>query len=297
MYRKFKSNVYIVPGSPVSLIIKCNNRAWLIDPGMGFNRADIIREVLSKLGIKEYKVLLSHSHYDHIEAVPNLGIKEVFINILETSSFIDPLVRETITYGHNPLPRFLGLNKLFFRDISINSIEYPPPKKIDCLELLDLRGHSPGLLGLKLGDDSIFLADSLFGDRLLKRVGIPYHLDLYMALHSLENTIRVFAEKGYRAILSHGPVVERKRFIDLVDMNIERIEKIIELVKELLSKNYYTLEQLTSTTLVSLGAEISLSNIYLGLVPISSVLNKLYEEPGLEYRIEEGVIKWRMKRI
>ena len=296
VYRKFKKNIYIVPGSPVSLVVKCDDSVWLVDPGMGRDRSSIVKEALFRLGINSYKILLSHCHYDHIEALSGFIGKKVYVSILEAGILMDPLIRETVTYGHNPLPRLLGLNRLFFKDLGINVIKYPLPEKIDCLELVDLRGHSPGLLGLKLGDDAVFLADSLFGDRLLMRVGIPYHLDLYTALYRLESTVKAFADEGYRAILSHGPVVEGKKFRRLVDLNIERIKKVIEFTEELLSKSYYTLEQLTINILKHLGAEPTPSNIYLGLVPVNSILNKLYQDPGLEYIIKDSGVKWRIKR-
>ena len=41
----------------------------------------------------------------------------------------------------------------------------------------------------------------------MRNVGIPYHLDLLEARRKLNDVIK-YAERGYKAILSHGHIVK-----------------------------------------------------------------------------------------
>ncbi|MEM0453210.1 MAG: MBL fold metallo-hydrolase [Sulfolobales archaeon] len=292
MYRSVRKDLLTIPGSPLTLVVKHRDGNWLIDPGMGSDRANIILGVLNKAQINDYNIMVSHTHYDHIEILPSFKDKRIYVNEFEYSQLINPEVREHATYGFNPLPRLLGLQKYTISSKNLVTFSLSERTYLGPLRLLDLSGHSPGLTGI-IFDDVVFVGDSLFGDMLLKRVGIPYHSDVFKSIKVLIEVLRNLSEDGFEAILSHGPVVKNQRFRELVELNIERIEQIIELLNNELRRGG-TIEELTIRVLRSLGVEVLASNVYLGSVTVASIINKLCEEGKVEHVVHDEGIKWRL---
>lgn len=292
MYRSIRKNLFVVPGSPATLIVRCDDSNWLVDPGMGNERFNILADVLSKMNIYEYSILVSHTHYDHIEVLPHFRGRRIYVSESEYSQLISPLVREHATYGFNPLPRLMGLQRLVVpsEDVSVFSLRVN--SRLGCLELLDLSGHSPGLTGFIL-DDVVFVGDALFGDVLLKRVGIPYHVDAFKSLKILNEVLGELSDKGFDAVLSHGPVVRSLKFKELVNLNIQRLEHIVKLLSDELSIGG-SIEELTVRVLKKLEVDVNASNVYLSCATISSIISKLYEDDVVEHLISNEGVEWRL---
>ncbi len=294
MYRSVRKNLYVIPGSPATLIIKCGDSSWLVDPGVGDGRPNIIIEVLNRLNIHEYNVLISHTHYDHVEVLPHIKSRWVYVNESEYSQLISPTVREHATYGFNPLPHLMKLQRLTVPSRFVSTFSLNVRCSLDCLELLDLSGHSPGLTGVVL-DDVVFVGDSLFGDMLLRRVGIPYHSDVFKSLKVLNEVLRSLSDEGFEAVLSHGPVLKGLRFKELIDLNVDRINRIVDLVGDEL-RSGKGIEELTVRVLKVLGVELNVSNIYLGSVTVSSIISKFCDDGIVEHVVSDEGVKWRLVR-
>ncbi len=175
MVRQLAHNLWLVPGSPVTLLIRTESSLPVVDPGMGSNRASIILGALESIGWKkESRVLLSHVHLDHIEALTELATDTVYIRAEEGSLLVSSLLREIASYGFTPLPQLLKLKPI---EIDPKKIRiFDTARGVDGLQLIDLSRHSPGLTGTLI-EDTVFVADALFNDKLIKRVGIPLELD------------------------------------------------------------------------------------------------------------------------
>ncbi|MCX8185960.1 MAG: MBL fold metallo-hydrolase [Sulfolobales archaeon] len=293
-YRSLRKNIFIVPGSPITLITKFDDCNWMIDPGMGGDRVNSLSNVLDRVNIRDYNILVSHTHYDHVETLTYFSGREIYVNEFEYSQLINPTVREQATYGFNPLPRLLGLQQRLIPSYNVKTFSLANAGSLSSLKLLDLSGHSPGLTGVIL-DDVVFVGDALFGDVLLKRVGIPYHSDVFKSLRVLDDTLRVLSDKGFEAVLSHGPVIKNQKFGELIEFNIRRIKQVIELLTNELDVGG-TIEELTIKVLKSLGAEISASSVYLGSVTTSSIVSKLFQDGRLDHVVCDVGVKWKLKR-
>ncbi|QOR94362.1 MBL fold metallo-hydrolase [Thermosphaera chiliense] len=293
-YRSVGRNVYVVSGSPVTLIIKCPGANWIVDPGLLGNREKLLRNVLERLGVKEYNVLLSHTHYDHIEALEALNPSRIYVTVLEYSSLLSSMVRNILTYGFTQLPRILGVRSIDVEKEKVEIVEEGFKLGDSCGELINLSGHSPGLAGIVF-EDFLFVGDAVFGDRLLSRVGIPYHFNAKRALLTLEK-IKAYAEKGYSGILSHGPFANSEKLSEYVDLNAERLRLIRELVIDHLLREPLSLEELVGRILGRLGSEVSVENILLGSVTVNSIISDLQGEYGLSTEVSGGLVRYRLTR-
>ncbi len=294
MHRSVRKDVIIIPGSPVTLVVRCKEGNWLVDPGIGSGRYETVMEVLGKIGVSDFNILVSHSHYDHVEVLPYFKDKYVYVNEAEYSQLVSPILREQATYGFNPLPRLMRLQRPSIPSKNVRVVSPSTDSDFSCFKLLDLSGHSPGLTGIVLGD-VVFVGDSLFGDVLLRRVGIPYHSDVFKSLKVLNDVLWKLSDEGFEAILSHGPVVRGQRFRELVELNVKRIEQIVELLNDKL-RIEGTIEELTVRLLKELGVEVNASNVYLGCVTVSSIINKLCDDGVVEHTAGDGGVRWRLRR-
>lgn len=122
------------------------NKAAVIDPG---DEADKILEVIGTEGVEVDYILLTHGHYDHTTAVPELhkALPQAKIYIHEADangagSNLFPLagqVDDLLLYGEG--------DELTLGTLTIQVIHTP--------------GHSPGSVTLKVGD-VLFCGDTLF---------------------------------------------------------------------------------------------------------------------------------------
>jgi len=114
-------------------VLSENGKAWIVDPGQESAR---IVELLEHLALKPVAILLTHAHFDHIGAIPELQA-----TFPDLPVYVHPDDMKVITHPMNQLPP-----------------EYPPIGKVGNLrdarelatngelsvEVLETPGHTPG---------------------------------------------------------------------------------------------------------------------------------------------------------
>ena len=122
------------------------NRAAVIDPG---DEGDRILSVLKEDGVQGEYILLTHGHYDHTTAVPDLvralPQAEVYIHQADANGA-----------GSKLFPLAGQVDGLLFYDegdtLTLGSLT---------IQVLHTPGHSPGSVSLLVGD-TLFSGDTLF---------------------------------------------------------------------------------------------------------------------------------------
>lgn len=287
MLKGLGGNVFILPGSPATLFVGSPSGFYVIDPGCPEER----RAEIERQG-KIEAVLITHSHSDHVLAARDLKSESgIYAPIHELPFIESPEIREATTFGG-----YAPWNLIFHVESVPVKVDNPfkPPFRIDCLETLSLPGHTFGQVGYLTDSGILYAADSIFGDKLLKRVVIPYFLDFEAALRTLE-WLRDHIKDFEKVVPSHGPVVEGRRAMELVEENIRALESIRERVISALKARELTVEELTSRMLAEGGAEVTPSSVILGAVTIRSLLSRLYERGVVEAKADERGIIWRVK--
>jgi len=137
-------------------ILSLNSINVIIDPGADFK---IIKENLTRYGIKPDFILNTHGHYDHIGAVNEMiGYYKIpfYIHELEEPIIRDPYKNLSSFFGGNEL--LLKTYKLiknndygYFEGLGINIINVP--------------GHTPGSIMLNV-DGVLFTGDFIFKDSI-----------------------------------------------------------------------------------------------------------------------------------
>lgn len=280
---------YLARGSPASLVVVEGETAYVVDPGYPPKRGRLLRKAINKLGVRRVTVVLTHSHGDHVAATPSLSPDEVYAPLPEIAAAELPELREAVALGY-PFHSKTGI--MLFEPIGVNNVK-PLQDGIGPLRVLPLPGHTFGHVGLLAGD-VVYAGDSVFGDRLLERVGVPFYMDHRLAFKSMEKLAQV-SSKSRMVVLSHGPLVSGEEALRLIEANRRRLEEISRLVREALKDRPMSSSEVAATILSRLGAEISPLSLVLASTTVRSFVAELYEKGELEPAVKDGRLVWMTK--
>lgn len=229
-YSRVRGRTYHVRGSPSSLAYVGDDALYLVDPGHGGGKIKSLTRLLRDLGAQSAVAVITHYHSDHLEAVarrPSL-YSRVIATSRDRPGVEDPLIRVAMTFGY-PVPPDSPF--LPFRAPPVRVDEtIDPGESVGPLRTVPLPGHTPGQIGVITPDRVLYAADAVFGEMVLKRYPLPYHLDPCTALESLE---RIRREDWDILVPGHGPVLEREEALALIGENEEAVRRLLESVEEI----------------------------------------------------------------
>ena len=121
-------------------------------------------------------------------------------------------------YGGNP---FSELKNPFImakssRATSINNLIIPG------LSIIDLSGHSPGLIGILTSDDVLFVGDSYTSDKNLESYSLQYVFDVEKYL----KTLSFLQKQNFRYFVASHDII-RDDIKDIINLNINNVNSII----------------------------------------------------------------------
>jgi len=156
-------------------ILSDAGNAWIVDPG---SEADRILAILAEKQLAPLGILLTHAHFDHIGAIPELQAAfphlPVYVHPNDVPAFTHPMNQLPPDYPAIGRPKNL-------RDCgsSCGASHFPP------LTVIPTPGHTPGGVCYYLPEDKLLLAgDTLFAGSV-GRTDLPGG-DMATLMRSLE---------------------------------------------------------------------------------------------------------------
>ncbi len=217
-------NIYVIRSRVNIGYICIDKECYMIDSGLDQDQARRALNLARDKGLNITTLLNTHSHADHIggnKFIYNRLGMPIYSSRIEASIAMEPVLEPVMLYGGYPLP--IMRNKLLMADPSnvgdIANIKLP-------FEVIDLKGHSPGMIGFK-GDNYIFVGDSYLETKLIKKHKILYNYHPGYAVDTLENLLN-YISKGLIFIPSHGDPAEDPQ--DIIYDNIECILRVKDIL-------------------------------------------------------------------
>lgn len=295
---KIKSrNYYIKGGTNTGLYIFKDKYCVLIDPGISNARGNRIIKFLKENNIRPKAVIITHEHSDHYGAT-NKIIEEFSGCKVYASKECKKIIKDPSIYMHYTSGG--ESNKIFEkffsnRNFMIENIEILEKNlKLNDykFEIIDLKGHSNGQIGILTEEKVFFIGDSLFDEDILKKYNLPYLFSIKDQL----NTLNIIKDIDFEyLVLGHSKsIFNKKQAIDLINLNKKNIYKYIDLAKELLEESL-TKEDLLSQIIILNDLKLNYKEYYFSATTVNSLISYLIDIDYLDYSLENGKIYYYKK--
>ncbi len=268
---KLTDNTWYMRGSPSTLIYMEDDVLYVIDPGRGKNRGKELNSFLKKLGGNLTVIVLTHYHNDHLEIANKIDADRIWASSIDAPLVKNPMLRIIVTLGY-PLPKDHPLLTLIAVPVRVDT-EFQPGERVGPLQTIHAPGHTPGQVVIMTSNNTLYLADSVFGDQVLRRYGIPYHVDLPTALETMYRIRDELLRDAELVVFSHGPLMSRREAAELVELNIRHHEKIIKMVFEE-AREGASYQAITISILRKLGVTPDLPQVIRASSAVKSVIAK-----------------------
>ncbi len=242
---KISENILYVKDTTNIPIINLDGSFIIFDSPIDRDKAKKLRKILDEKSIKPDILILSHHHADHTGGAYFLkeyyGLKVMTSSlekILIENPFIEPIY---LSEGANPPKEFLS-KWVLSNPVKVDELLSPGSKNINGreLEILDLSGHSIGMIGIHV-NKIIFSADAFFSLEILEKYGIPYFHDKEGYLEKM-NKIKSL---DFEYILpSHGSLYSKEEALKIIDENTRVVLDIEEKILKEITGTKRTLEEI-----------------------------------------------------
>ena len=263
------------------------NTVVLIDSGSDEGAARKVRQILERENWTAEKILVTHSHADHIGGNAFLQKRtgcRIYAKGMERAVCLDPLFEPVSLYGGMPPKSARG--KFFMAQPSVTE-ELTSECLPEGMKVIDLPGHCYEMCGFETPDGAVFLADALSSKETLDKYGIVVIFDVGTYLDTLE---KIKTLDGKIFIPSHVTAAEDMK--DLAQYNIDATMKIAESILSVCAEPMIP-DAVTAKLAEMCGITLDMNQYLLVGSTVRSYISWLQEKNELEGIFENGMLYWR----
>ena len=287
--QQISKHTYFIPSpTNMGLYIK-DGRVILIDSG---NDQEAGRQILKLLKERDWSLDLivnTHSNADHIGGNAFLQQRtqcRIAATLLEAAFIQRPLLEPSFLFGGYPIPAMR--NKFLMAKPSTVTDIIPSSGRILDTELaaVPLPGHYFEMIGIQTPDDVLFLADSVFSEKIIGKYHIVF---LYDIQGQMETLARLRTLRAAQYLPSHGsPSTD---IIPLIQTNEQKIHEILTRIQDF-CKRSVTIEELLAEICQAYHLELDANQYVLLISTLKSHLSYLAEKQRVHAEFSDGKLLW-----
>lgn len=292
LLKKIKGNTYYVEGAVNSgVYVYGDGSCVVIDTGIDDDAGRKILKAVESRGLKVGMIINTHSHADHFGGNGFLIRRteaEVLAPEIEAAIIANPYLEPFYLYSSHP-PKVLqnkflmGSKSRVDRFIDKGMLELG----LQGVEIIDLKGHSPGQIGVATPDGVLFAADAYFSSSIVKKYRLPYFTNVKDTLDTLYRLNKM----NYDYFLpSHGRCSSDPG--GEIETNIRAIHDTIDLITGRLSEPMAR-EELAAAVAEEYNIKLNPNQHYLTLSAVSAYLSYMTDEGMLEMVLDGYRLKWK----
>ncbi|MBQ0038746.1 MAG: MBL fold metallo-hydrolase [Clostridiales bacterium] len=282
-----EKSYYIQSPAKIGIYRSSETEVYLIDSGSDKDAGRRCRKVLDEQGWTCRGILVTHSNADHVGGCAYLqkqyGCK-IFSGGIEGAITMYPVLEPAFLYGGYP---FKELRHKFLMAQPSVTVPFTDPDFPKEVEILPLPGHFFDMVGFRLPDGTVFLADCLSSDASLEKYQISFLYDVTAYLKTLEQVAQMeaamFVPSHAEATADIAPLAERNR------------DKVLEIAEHIcaLCGDGLLFEELLEHLFDDYGLVMSYEQYVLIGSTVRSYLAWLKDSGRMEAAIEGSRIVWR----
>lgn len=218
---------YINCPAKIGIYQPSEDGVYLIDSGNDKDTGRKVRQILQRQNWKLLAILNTHSNADHIGGNRYLQSQtgcRVYASGIEAAFTRHPVLEPSFLYGGYPCQ---DLRHKFLLAQGSEVTDFSDPGFPAELEVIPLPGHFFDMVGFRLPDGTVFLADCLSSRETLEKYGVPFIYDVEAYLHTLE---QVAVMEAAVFVPAHAEVSD-----SVAELAGYNREKVLEIADNILS--------------------------------------------------------------
>ena len=271
----------------IGVYVADEDHVYLVDSGNDKDAGRKVRQILDKNGWHLTAILNAHSNADHIGGNRYLqgqtGCK-VYSGGIEAAFTKYPVLEPSFLYGGYPCKdlrhKFLMAQESSVTDFSDESF----PKEI---EVIPLPGHFFDMVGFRMPDGVVFLADCISSRETLDKYAVSFIYDVGAYLETLDMVERMEAALFVPA---HAEV-----FADITELVHYNREKVHEIADRILSicREPICFERILQELFKSYGLTMNFEQYVLAGSTVRSYLSWLKDTGKLATEFQDNMLFWQ----
>lgn len=278
---------YINCPAKIGVYVPDAGNVYLVDSGNDKDAGRKVRQILDKNGWRLKAVLNTHSNADHIGGNKYLqgqtGCK-IYAGGMEAAFTKYPVLEPSFLYGGYPCKdlrhKFLMAQESEVTDFSDEGF----PKEI---EVIPLPGHFFDMVGFRMPDGAVFLADCLSSRETLKKYAVSFIYDVGAYLETLDKVEKMEARIFVPAHAEASADVK-----ELVRYNRDKVQSIAERILSV-CREPLQFEKILQEVFKGYGLAMNFEQYVLVGSTVRSYLSWLKDTGKLEVVFEDGMLFWQ----
>lgn len=258
-----------------------DGKILLVDSGNDTDKAKKLYKAIESEGLELEGILNTHSHADHwggnhyLQTRTGCRIKS---SKIESAIINNNIMEPFYLYGAEPLKvlrnKFLMAKPCACEEFEGDEVDFMGEK----IRIVDLRGHSPGMVGFKTSDGVFFVGDALFSSSIIEKYKLLFSSNVTGHLKTLE-TLRKSDAEYY--VMGHGEICKADGLERLIEENRKAIYRMDDILLEGMDEPA-SLEDLILFSMGKLGVSMNVGQYFLNRTTISAHLSHLCSEGAAE---------------
>lgn len=278
---------YIQSPAKIGLIRLNDNEVCLIDSGNDKDAGRKIRQILNANGWQLTAVYNTHSNADHIGGNQYLQKQtgcRIYAPGIDCAFTRHPILEPSFLYGGFPCKdlrhKFLMAQESDTQDLTSDVLP-------DGFQMIPLPGHFFDMVGFRMPDDTVYLADCLSSRETLEKYQIGFIYDVAAYLKTLE-MVKEMQAKMF--IPAHAVACEE--IATLAQYNIDKVMEIAEKIVDICEQPL-CFELILQKLFADYGLDMNFEQYVLVGSTVRSYLAWLKDTNRLNGFFENNMLLWR----
>ncbi|GAA0179735.1 MBL fold metallo-hydrolase [Clostridium sediminicola] len=275
--------------------------ALLIDTGYDEANEEQINNILKENNLALKHIISTHAHADH--EAGNEYFRKRYPELLIYTSKIEKAFienKDLLSYAlfNSAPPREI------FKDYESDVVDSVLDIGINVINneefnIISLKGHSPGQIGVVTPDRVCYLADGLYSKKVLDTYFFPYTIDIAQSIETLHSINNIDADYF---VLSHSKnIIPKDEIPSVVEKNLEHIDRFLDIIYNFLDQPL-TKEQVTQKIIIpnhrpfgSKDNPFSNRHYFVIFLTVSAYLSYLYNTDKIDIYLENGMMYYKQR--